>query len=133
MDEKAKFKVEEKERSFLARRTVININGKLITTPCYGAILKKPADLNGIFNAFNYITQTKVFFAASKFLNMINDATDSDKKTEMLNKCVSLKQDNLLFVDPTATNFLFKENKYLFMVASLAPLIIICLINASMD
>jgi len=26
-----------------------------------------------------------------------------------LNKCVSLKQDNLLFVDPTATNFLLKE------------------------
>jgi len=109
MDEKAKFKVEEKQRSFLARRTVININGKVITTPCYGAILKKPADLNGVFSAFSHIGQTKVFFAAAKLLATINDTADSEKKTQVLNKFVSLKQDNLFFVDPTTTNFLLKE------------------------
>ncbi len=111
MDSKAEFRVEEKERSFLSRRTVINVNGKLITTPCYGAILKSKVDLDGLFGAYEHLTQTKVIFAAAKFLNKINESvSEGDVNSELFKRHQHLKQNNLFFVDPTTGGFILKDD-----------------------
>lgn len=111
MDAKAEFKVQEKERSFLARRTIINVNGKMITTPCYGAIIKSNADLDGVFEAYNHLTETKVMFASANFLSKINNlAIQGDQKSDLFRRYLHLKQNNLFFVDPTAKGFLLNAD-----------------------